>query len=69
MQAPPLARALYRHGELGEEIPGPLYTAVAEVLAYVYQLRRYETEGGAAPRVPEALPVPPAMDPGEVRTQ
>jgi flagellar biosynthetic protein FlhB len=69
VQAPPLARALYRHGELGEEIPGPLYTAVAEVLAYVYQLRRYETEGGAAPRVPEALPVPPAMDPGEVRTQ
>lgn len=69
VQAPPLARALYRHGELGEEIPGPLYTAVAEVLAYVYQLRRYETEGGAAPRVPETLPVPPNMDPGEVSTQ
>lgn len=69
LQAPPLARALYRHAELGEEIPGPLYTAVAEVLAYVYQLRRYETEGGAAPRVPETLPVPANMDPGEVSTQ
>lgn len=69
LQAPPLARALYRHAELGEEIPAPLYTAVAEVLAYVYQLRRYETEGGAAPRVPETLPVPANMDPGEVSTQ
>lgn len=69
LQAPPLARALYRHAELGEEIPAPLYTAVAEVLAYVYQLRRYETEGGAAPRIPEALPVPANMDPGEVSPQ
>jgi flagellar biosynthetic protein FlhB len=69
LQAPPLARALYRHGELGAEIPAPLYTAVAEVLAYVYQLRRYETEGGVAPRTPEALPVPANMDPGEVSTQ
>ena len=69
LQAPPLARALYRHAELGEEIPATLYTAVAEVLAYVYQLRRYETEGGVAPRIPATLPVPTNMDPGEVSTQ
>lgn len=63
LEAPPLARALFRHGELGEEIPAALYTAVAEVLAYVYQLRSYKTGGGEAPQPPQSLPVPPALDP------
>ena len=36
--APPLARVLYRTTEIGDEIPGRLYTAVAQVLAYIYQL-------------------------------
>jgi flagellar biosynthetic protein FlhB len=36
--APPLARALFRSTEIGDEIPGRLYTAVAQVLAYIYQL-------------------------------
>jgi flagellar biosynthetic protein FlhB len=63
VQTPPLARALYRHAELGEEIPAALYTAVAEVLAYVYQLRRYRSEGGDAPQAPQNLPVPPGLDP------
>ncbi len=36
--APPLARALFRSTEIGEEIPAKLYTAVAQVLAYIYQL-------------------------------
>lgn len=62
LEAPPLARALYRHAELGQEIPAKLYTAVAEVLAYVYQLRRYRTHGGAAPETPRELPVPPELD-------
>ncbi|MDD5404366.1 MAG: flagellar biosynthesis protein FlhB [Sulfuricella sp.] len=62
LEAPPLARALYRHAELGQEIPAKLYTAVAEVLAYVYQLRRYRTYGGAQPEVPRELPVPPELD-------
>ena len=39
LEAAPLARALYTHTELGEQIPEKLYTAVAEVLAYVFQLR------------------------------
>lgn len=38
-EAPPLARALYHTTELDQEIPGGLYLAVAQVLAYVYQLR------------------------------
>lgn len=62
LEAPPLARALYRHAELGQEIPARLYTAVAEVLAYVYQLRRYHTYGGAQPEAPRELPVPPELD-------
>lgn len=37
--APPLARALYRSTRLGDEIPGALYTAVAQVLAYIFQIR------------------------------
>lgn len=63
LEAPPLARALYRHAELGEEIPAALYTAVAEVLAYVYQLRSFEAGKGAPPQPPQHLPVPPSLDP------
>lgn len=63
LEAPPLARALFRHAELGEEIPSALYTAVAEVLAYVYQLRNYEAGVGEQPQPPQHLPVPPDLDP------
>jgi flagellar biosynthetic protein FlhB len=63
LEAPPLARALHKHTELGESIPEALYTAVAEVLAYVYQLKRYQTEGGARPQQPSDLPVPAELDP------
>ncbi|HZW11856.1 MAG TPA: flagellar biosynthesis protein FlhB [Noviherbaspirillum sp.] len=63
LEAPPLARALYRHTELGDEIPSALYTAVAEVLAYVFQLRAYGKHGGMRPTVPANLDVPPEMDP------
>ena len=64
LEAPPLARALYRHAELGDEIPAALYTAVAEVLAYVYQLRRHRESGGPEPRQPELAPLPAGLDPG-----
>lgn len=37
--APPLARALYHSTRLGQEIPAGLYTVVAQVLAYIYQIR------------------------------
>jgi len=63
LEAPPLARALFRHTELGDEIPATLYAAVAEVLAYVFQLRHYRQVGGAYPTTPTALPVPPELDP------
>jgi len=63
LEAPPLARALFRHTELGDEIPATLYAAVAEVLAYVFQLRHFQQLGGAYPEAPTALPVPPELDP------
>lgn len=55
-EAPPLARALYRNVDLGEEIPASLYVAVAQVLTYVYQLRAAQQTGGA-------VPTPPRIDP------
>jgi flagellar biosynthetic protein FlhB len=39
VENPPLAQALYRGAELGQEIPADLYRAVAEILAYIYRLR------------------------------
>jgi len=62
LEAPPLARALYRHTEIGQQIPGALYAAVAEVLAWVWQLRRWKREGGLIPNKPKNLPVPADMD-------
>jgi flagellar biosynthetic protein FlhB len=40
IEDPPLARALFKSCGVGEEIPGELYRAVAELLAFVYRLRR-----------------------------
>ena len=57
LESPPLARALYQHAELGDAIPERLYTAVAQVLAYVFQLR-----AGAQPALPEDIVVPAGMD-------
>jgi flagellar biosynthetic protein FlhB len=64
LEAPALARALYKHTEIDDEIPEALYSAVAEVLAYVYQLRAY-TKGASDqyPDRPGKLPVPPELDP------
>lgn len=61
LEAPPLARALYRHCDIGQSIPTELYNAVAEVLAWVYGVRRWRLAGGLPPRKPENLPVPVNM--------
>nr|WP_315253719.1 flagellar biosynthesis protein FlhB [uncultured Duganella sp.] len=63
LEAPALARALYKHSEIGDEIPEQLYAAVAEVLAYVFQLRVFSRGGGNRPQEPKKLDVPPTMDP------
>ena len=63
LESPPLARALFQHTELNQEIPAGLYGAVAEVLAWVYQLRRWHKDGsGNAPDAPSELTVPPELD-------
>lgn len=64
LEAPPLARALYAHTELGDVIPAALYHAVAEVMAYVYQLNAWLARGGRPPQAPAELPVPTELDPG-----
>lgn len=64
LRTPPLARALYHHAELGEDIPTALYTAVAEVLAYIMQLENFRRYGGHEPNLAASLPVPAELDPG-----
>jgi flagellar biosynthetic protein FlhB len=51
-ESPLLARALYWSTDIGQEIPAPLYLAVAQVLTYVYRLRNARTLGGAWPEKP-----------------
>jgi flagellar biosynthetic protein FlhB len=63
LEAPPLARALYHHVAIDQEIPAELYSAVAEVLAWVFQLRTWDQGAGAPPAMPRHLDVPPGMDP------
>ena len=63
LESPMLARALYAHAELDQPIPAALYTAVAQILAYVYRLKAaLRVEG----RMPDEQPdpqVPPELDP------
>lgn len=63
LQSPMLARALYAHAELDGEIPSALYTAVAQVLAYVYQLKAALAGRGAMPGAMPEPQVPPELDP------
>ncbi|MEO7497274.1 MAG: flagellar biosynthesis protein FlhB [Massilia sp.] len=63
LEAPALARALHQHTEIDDEIPEALYSAVAEVLAYVFQLRAFNKGGGRYPDRPSKLAVPPELDP------
>ncbi|WP_249419422.1 flagellar biosynthesis protein FlhB [Hydrogenophilus thiooxidans] len=58
VEAPALARSLYVHTEVGEAIPAGLYAAVAEVLAYVYQLDQWMARGGPKPQLPPELEIP-----------
>ena len=63
LQAPALARALYAHAELDREIPAALFAAVAQVLAYVYQLRAALAGQVAMPNALPELNVPQELDP------
>ncbi|MCK0716408.1 flagellar biosynthesis protein FlhB [Chromohalobacter sarecensis] len=63
LEAPPLARALHQNVDIDQEVPANLYTAVAEVLAWAYRLKRVREEGGDWPQTPHDLPVPDELDP------
>jgi flagellar biosynthetic protein FlhB len=63
LEAPPLARALHKHVEIGAEIPAALYTAVALVLAYVFQLKRYAEGRAPRPVMPQDIEIPEGLDP------
>jgi len=62
LQSPVLARALFAHAEVDREIPAALFAAVAQVLAYVYQLKAAMKAHTAKPTMPNP-PVPPELDP------
>jgi flagellar biosynthetic protein FlhB len=51
VEAPPLARALYRQCKVDQEIPSQLYAAVAQVLTYLYQIRRWKHADGPMPQL------------------
>ena len=61
LESPALARSIYYSTELEEEIPAGLYLAVAQVLAYVYQVRQYQAGKGKAPEPLKDLPIPPDL--------
>lgn len=63
LQSPMLARALYAHAELDQAIPATLYTAVAQVLAYVYRLKAALRGEGKMPDAMVQPHVPPELDP------
>lgn len=58
LQAAPLARAVFHSTELEQEIPAGLYIAVAQVLAYIFQLQRFEKRQGQKPGPVPDLPIP-----------
>lgn len=53
VEAPPLARAMYRHVEPDEHVPVALYRACAEVLAYIWRTQQWRRNGGARPKPPD----------------
>ena len=59
LPAPPLARALYHSTELEQQIPDGLFAAVAQILAYIFQMKQYKKKGGTKPELDEdALTIP-----------
>ena len=63
LQSPALARALWAHTEIDQEVPARLFQAVAQVLAYVYQLRSAMAGRGPMPGDVPSVSVPVDMDP------
>lgn len=65
LNLPPLTRAVYFSTELGEEIPEALFMAVAQVLAYVYQVKQHKAGKASKPQQPKDIKIPEGYDPDE----
>jgi flagellar biosynthetic protein FlhB len=63
IESPMLARALYANSDIGQDIPAALYSAVAQVLAYVYRLKAALRGEAPMPEQLEPPLVPPELDP------
>jgi flagellar biosynthetic protein FlhB len=63
LESPKLARAIYANTELDTEIPEALYLAVAEILAFVFQVKNFNGRSGAYPNQPHNIFVPDELDP------
>ncbi len=62
IESPALARAIYYSTEVDSEVPQKLFVAVAQVLAYVYQLKAYKSGKGKRPKsLKKDLPIPPEL--------
>ena len=61
IEMPPLARAIYYSTQVNQQIPAPLYTAVAHVLTYILQLRAYQQGRRGRPQLASNLSIPDSM--------
>lgn len=61
VEVPPLARAIYFTTQINQQIPAPLYTAVAHVLSYILQLRAYRQGRRNKPQLANNLNIPASM--------
>ncbi len=61
IEIPPLARAIYYSTQVNQQIPAPLYTAVAHVLTYILQLRAYQQGRRGKPQLARNLSIPDSM--------
>jgi flagellar biosynthetic protein FlhB len=61
IEMPPLARAIYFSTQVNQQIPAPLYTAVAHVLTYVLQLRAYRQGRRNKPQLATNINIPDSM--------
>ncbi|MBC3949062.1 flagellar biosynthesis protein FlhB [Pseudomonas folii] len=61
LESPGLARSIYYSTDLDQEIPAGLYLAVAQVLAYVYQIRQYHAGQGKRPDPLGDITIPPDL--------
>ncbi|MDO6618617.1 flagellar biosynthesis protein FlhB [Shewanella sp. 6_MG-2023] len=59
VSAPPLARAIYHTTKIDQQVPEGLFTAIAQILAYVFQLKQYQKGRGKRPKpIPLNQPIP-----------